>query len=188
TEEAPVEETQAEAKPEEKVEPSIIEEGIVHKRGPLPLRLWQKRIMTFTVSKQNFSLYDLRIVYRKNVKKSQAPKEEFEKINKLLFETIATATVNASDIIVYYKPNVKDIPQGLINLKQVQSIEAAPKVKPFAFLVKTEARDYIFNAPNKKELDSWIHTISSKLDNEIPDYSDTQGYKFSYEHLGKYIF
>ncbi|KAI9292455.1 hypothetical protein K502DRAFT_80184 [Neoconidiobolus thromboides FSU 785] len=169
-------------------EPTLIEEGIISKRGPFPLRLWQKRYLAFPSSHQGFSLYQLRTVYKKNVKKSQSNRAEFEKANKDLFETLATATVNTNAILAYYKVNAKDLPQGLINLKHVKSVERAPRIKSNAFIIHSKNRDYVFSAPSKDETDLWVTSIQNRLNSEMFDYDDTEAFKFSYDHLGKPLF
>lgn len=161
-----------------------IEEGFVNKRGPRPLRLWQKRYFRLPAENHAYPLHKLRIVYRKNAKKQNAAKEDFEKTNKCLLETLATATVNSTSILAYFRSEEKDeLPQGFINLKQVDEIVPSPKIRPFAFTIKTKSRDYVFSSNTQSETDSWISTLKSLSSSEIPDFSDTAAYQFSYSQL-----
>lgn len=163
-----------------------IEEGYVHKRGPLPLRLWQKRYFRLPSDNLTYPLHKLRIVYQKNAKKQTQSREDFEKINKQLLDSLATASVNASSMLTYFKTDNKDeLPQGLINFKYVIDIIPSPKIRPFAFTIKTETRDYVFSASNQAEADSWVAALKALVSSDVADYSDTSAYKFSYSQLAE---
>lgn len=174
---------------EETVQNMMIEEGFVTKRGPRPLRIWQKRYFRLPTANQSYPLNRLRLVYRKNAKKTTAPREEFEKTNQLLLDTLASATVDASRILAYFKSDDKDeTPQGFINFNHVTEVEPSPKIKPFAFTVKTKSREYFFSTASQKDTDSWVATLKNLASQEALDSSETAAYKFSYEQLGITIF
>ncbi|KXN74829.1 hypothetical protein CONCODRAFT_127608 [Conidiobolus coronatus NRRL 28638] len=189
TEETPVSTEEAPAAPVESTI-AIIEQGHLFKRGPAPLRLWQKRLFVLPAEgRPSYTLNNLRQVYRKNVKKSGAPKEEFVKANQYLLHTLATATVNASYILAYYKnDSSKDIPNGFINLGLATSVAAAPKIRPNAFVIKTKARDYVLSASTASETESWIKTLNEFVNADLPDYSDSEAYKQSYNDLGNFSY
>ncbi|KAJ9078858.1 hypothetical protein DSO57_1002484 [Entomophthora muscae] len=171
---------------DETVQSMMIEEGFVTKRGPRPLRIWQKRYFRLPTANQSYPLNRLRLVYRKNAKKTTAPREEFEKTNQLLLETLASATVDASRILAYFKSDDKEeTPQGFINFNHVTEVDPSPKIKPFAFTVKTKSREYVFSTTSQKDTDSWVATLKNLASQEPIDSSDTAAYKFSYEQLAE---
>ncbi|KAI0223911.1 hypothetical protein L0F63_001652 [Massospora cicadina] len=170
---------------QDSVQSVMIEEGFVTKRGPRPLRIWQKRYFRLAAA-QSYPLNRLRLVYRKNAKRVQAPREEFERANAHLLETLATATVDASRILAYFKSDDKDeLPQGFINFAHVTEVEASPKIKPYAFTVKTKSRDYVFSTNSQKDTDAWIGAFNRLASKDPVDCSDTAAYKFSYNQLAE---
>ncbi|KAK9728989.1 hypothetical protein K7432_000627 [Basidiobolus ranarum] len=173
-------------------EPAVVEEvstiqhGYLQKRGLKPLRLWKNRYFGFR--SEPFALAQLRLVSKKSLKATSAPKEEFERVNKSLFHNIATATVSGEGLMFYFKSNNPDhveVPLGVINLEDVQSVATAKASKPHAFCVKTNARDYILAAPSSDEAKQWVHTIQQKLDSlaTLSNVTETSQYKEAYERL-----
>ncbi|KAJ9073739.1 hypothetical protein DSO57_1012960 [Entomophthora muscae] len=165
---------------------TLIEEGAVYKRGPRPLQIWQKRYMKFPRGHYNFSLMSLRVVHRKNLKK-RSDSEEYARVNRLLFEALAAATVSAEDMIVYYKSSEpKELPQGLIYLKHVTGVEAIKKSsKANSFVVRTQIRDYVFSTKSAADAEAWVQSIQTRIREHVPDLTDTRGYQISYRQLGK---
>ncbi|KAK9721023.1 hypothetical protein K7432_003767 [Basidiobolus ranarum] len=163
-----------------------IQQGYLQKRGLKPLRLWKNRY--FGLHPEPFALAQLRLVSKKSLKATSAPREEFERVNKALFHNIASATVSGEGLLFYFKSSHADhveVPLGIINLEDVQSVAPAKASKPHAFCIKTNARDYILGAPNSEEAKSWVHTIQGKLDSlsTLSNVTDTVQYKDTYEKL-----
>ncbi|ORX99779.1 hypothetical protein K493DRAFT_108062 [Basidiobolus meristosporus CBS 931.73] len=186
--EEPVATTEATEEPAAAVEEEVpvIQQGYLQKRGLKPLRLWKNRYFGF--HNEPFALAQLRLVSKKSLKATSAPKEEFEKVNKSLFHNIATATVSGESLMFYFKssnPDHVEVPLGVINLEDVESVAPAKASKPHAFCIKTNVRDYILAAPTADEAKSWVHTIQQKLDSlsSLSSVVETAQYKETYERL-----
>ncbi|ORX75226.1 hypothetical protein K493DRAFT_366175 [Basidiobolus meristosporus CBS 931.73] len=190
--EAPAEElvhttdaTPAEA-PAESEEVQDIDNGFLYKRGPRPLRLWKHRYFAF--HPDPIPLAQLRLVSKKYTKAVSANKEEFEKVNRSLFHSIASATVSGEGLLFYYKssnPDHVEVPLGILNLSDIESVAPTKTSRPHSFLIKTNAREYTLAAPTSDEAKSWVQSIQGKLDSlsTLTNPAESQQYKDTYEAL-----
>ncbi|KAK9763881.1 hypothetical protein K7432_009085 [Basidiobolus ranarum] len=163
-----------------------VSNGILFKRGPRPLRLWKNRYFAF--HSEPIPLAQLRLVSKKYTKAISAGKEEFEKVNRSLFHDIASATVSGQGLLFYYKSNSPDhveVPLGIVNLSDVESVAPIKASKPYSFAIKTHAREYVLAAPNADEAKAWIHTVQTRLDSlsTLANPAETPQYKEIYEQL-----
>ncbi|KAK9768164.1 hypothetical protein K7432_001411 [Basidiobolus ranarum] len=163
-----------------------VQNGVLYKRGPRPLRLWKNRYFAF--HSEPIALEQLRLVSKKYTKAVSAGKEEFEKANSSLFHDIASATVSGEGLLFYYKstnPDHVEVPLGIVNLGNIESVAAVKAGKPHAFSIKTHAREYVLAAPTADEAKSWVHTVQTKLDSisTLSNPAETAQYKETYDKL-----
>ncbi|KAI9292454.1 hypothetical protein K502DRAFT_325790 [Neoconidiobolus thromboides FSU 785] len=159
-------------------------DGAISKRGGFPLYLWHKRSISLRASNNPYSLYDLRTFYNSKVVNIQGSKAAFEKSNAQLFDTIATATVDPSRVISYFKPEDNSTPRSLIDIKDIVSIEPKYNIKKEAFSIITKDKnELIFSTRSLEESKSWINEIKERMSHKPVDLSKNETYKANYQHL-----
>ncbi|KAL1922622.1 uncharacterized protein VTP21DRAFT_10161 [Calcarisporiella thermophila] len=205
----------AEQAEEEKKEPSLINAGSLLRRGPKPLRLWQRRYYVFR--SEPHTLDQLQMVHRKNARKfllgigqpaasnpppataeggaveEAKPKEKeaekpkgYEAVNRALFTDIAAATQSGAGMLfVYRSVNELTRPLGIINLRDVESVEPISVGKNHAFRIVSSRRVHELAAGSAEEFESWIHTLRLRVSEakELPPVEESEGFKTVYESL-----
>jgi len=173
------EEIESETKPPT---PEIISRGYLLKRGPRPLRRWQKRYFLF--QEEATPLEKFSLVYHKNFKHFKGVTDQK---NQSVLQNISHATATGKGLLFYYKSdNSSDLntPLGLINLKNIEKCEQDATVgKPNGFIIKSKSREYVLVADSPEESSFWVHTINTQT-NELPDaIEDNDTYKQSLDKL-----
>ncbi|GBB99522.1 hypothetical protein RclHR1_03550002 [Rhizophagus clarus] len=132
-------------------------------------------------------------------KKSPETKDELSPFVRKVYQNIAHASHTGEGLLFYFKSDSethKNIPHGIINLKDVVDVTSLTEHvgKQFAFKIETTYRTFELAAENEEDRDSWIKTIKERSDRvketqESPEaighIEASEKYKETYEKLIK---